>query len=41
MDRGVLEGNPHSVLEGMLIGAYAIGARQGLRVCAQRVSRWR
>jgi NADH:ubiquinone oxidoreductase subunit F (NADH-binding)/(2Fe-2S) ferredoxin/NAD-dependent dihydropyrimidine dehydrogenase PreA subunit len=29
MDRSVLEGNPHSVLEGMIIGAYAIGARQG------------
>jgi len=29
MDRGVLEGNPHLVLEGMLIGAWAIGARQG------------
>ncbi len=30
MNRGVLEGNPHSVLEGMLIGAYAIGAAQGV-----------
>jgi NADH-quinone oxidoreductase subunit F len=29
MDQGILEGNPHSVLEGMLIGAYAVGARQG------------
>jgi NADH:ubiquinone oxidoreductase subunit F (NADH-binding)/(2Fe-2S) ferredoxin/Pyruvate/2-oxoacid:ferredoxin oxidoreductase delta subunit len=29
MDRSLLEGNPHSVLEGMLIGAYAIGARRG------------
>jgi len=29
MDRCLLEGNPQSVLEGMLIGAYAIGARQG------------
>lgn len=29
MDRSVLEGNPHSVLEGMLIGAYAIGASEG------------
>jgi NADH-quinone oxidoreductase subunit F len=25
MDRAVLEGNPHSVIEGMIIGAYAIG----------------
>lgn len=29
MDRCVLEGNPHLVLEGMMIGAYAIGANKG------------
>jgi NADH:ubiquinone oxidoreductase subunit F (NADH-binding)/(2Fe-2S) ferredoxin/NAD-dependent dihydropyrimidine dehydrogenase PreA subunit len=29
MDRCVLEGNPHLVLEGMLIGARAVGARKG------------
>ncbi len=29
MDRCVLEGNPHLVLEGMMIGAYAIGAQKG------------
>ena len=29
MDRAVIEGNPHSVIEGMLIGAYAIGAHHG------------
>ncbi|HNU73194.1 MAG TPA: NAD(P)H-dependent oxidoreductase subunit E, partial [Thermodesulfobacteriota bacterium] len=29
MDRSLLEGNPHSVLEGMLIGAYAIGSNLG------------
>jgi NADH-quinone oxidoreductase subunit F len=29
MDRSLLEGNPQSILEGMLIGAYAIGANQG------------
>jgi len=29
MDRSVLEGDPHSVLEGMLIAAYAIGADDG------------
>jgi NADP-reducing hydrogenase subunit HndC len=29
MDRSILEGNPHSVLEGLLIGAFAIGAHQG------------
>lgn len=33
MDRSVLEGDPHSVLEGMLIGAYAIGAQQGYVYC--------
>ena len=30
MDRSVLEGDPHSVLEGMLIGGYATGANQGI-----------
>jgi len=30
MDRSVLEGDPHSVLEGMLIGGYAIGASMGI-----------
>lgn len=30
MDRSVLEGNPHSVIEGMLIGAYATGATVGI-----------
>ena len=29
MDRGLLEGNPHSIIEGMIIGAYAIGANEG------------
>ncbi len=29
MDRSIMEGNPHSVLEGMLIGAYGIGASDG------------
>jgi NADH:ubiquinone oxidoreductase subunit F (NADH-binding)/(2Fe-2S) ferredoxin/Pyruvate/2-oxoacid:ferredoxin oxidoreductase delta subunit len=29
MDRSVMEGNPHSVIEGMVIGAYAIGVHQG------------
>jgi len=29
MDRSLLEGNPHSVLEGMVIGAYAVGAHDG------------
>jgi NADH:ubiquinone oxidoreductase subunit F (NADH-binding)/(2Fe-2S) ferredoxin len=29
MDRSLLEGDPHAVLEGMLIGAYSIGASEG------------
>ena len=29
MDRSVVEGNPHAVIEGMIIGAYAIGAPYG------------
>jgi len=29
MDRSLMEGNPHSALEGMIIGAYAIGSHQG------------
>ncbi|HRY30193.1 MAG TPA: hypothetical protein P5079_09185, partial [Elusimicrobiota bacterium] len=29
MDRGVLEGDPHSVIEGMMIAGYAIGADKG------------
>jgi NADH-quinone oxidoreductase subunit F len=28
-DRSLMEANPHSILEGMIIGAYAIGANQG------------
>jgi NADH-quinone oxidoreductase subunit F len=28
-DRSLLEGNPHSVLEGLIIGAYAIGTHEG------------
>jgi len=37
MDRSVLEGNPHSVLEGMLIGAYAIGAREDLSMLEMNI----
>jgi len=29
MDRSILEGDPHAVIEGMIIGAYAIGASRG------------
>jgi len=30
MDRSVLEGNPQSIIEGMVIGAYATGATEGI-----------
>lgn len=33
MDRSLLEGDPHAVLEGMIIGAYAIGATEGIIYC--------
>jgi len=29
MDRSIMEGNPHGVLEGLIIGAYAIGSHEG------------
>ena len=29
MDRSLMEGNPHGVIEGMIIGAYAVGAHEG------------
>ncbi len=33
MDRSILEGDPHTVLEGMTIGGYAIGAHTGIIYC--------
>ncbi|SHJ94738.1 Respiratory-chain NADH dehydrogenase subunit, partial [Dethiosulfatibacter aminovorans DSM 17477] len=33
MDRSVLEGNPHRLIEGMMIGGYAIGADEGIIYC--------
>ncbi len=33
MDKSILEGDPHSVIEGMIIGAYAIGADEGYVYC--------
>ena len=33
MDRSILEGDPHSILEGMMIGAYAMGADEGYIYC--------
>lgn len=29
MDRSLMEGNPHSIIEGMIIGAYAVGSHEG------------
>jgi NADH:ubiquinone oxidoreductase subunit F (NADH-binding)/(2Fe-2S) ferredoxin len=29
MNRALMEGNPHSILEGLIIGAYAIGSHEG------------
>ncbi len=29
MDRGIMEGNPHGIVEGMIIGAYAVGSHKG------------
>ena len=29
MDRSAIEGDPHTILEGMIIGGYAVGAKQG------------
>ncbi|MCK4475974.1 MAG: 4Fe-4S binding protein [Methanophagales archaeon] len=29
MDRALMEGNPHSILEGLIIGAYAVGSHEG------------
>ncbi len=33
MDRSLLEGDPHGVIEGLIIGAYAIGASEGIIYC--------
>ncbi len=33
MDRSVLEGDPHSLLEGMIIGGYSMGANEGIIYC--------
>jgi len=33
MDRSVLEGDPHTVIEGMILGGYAIGASSGFIYC--------
>jgi NADH-quinone oxidoreductase subunit F len=35
MDRSILESDPHAVLEGMAIAAYAIGSRQGYIYCRE------
>jgi len=33
MDRSILEGDPHAIIEGMIIGAYSIGADEGYIYC--------
>ncbi len=33
MDRSILEGDPHAIIEGMMIGAYAMGANEGYIYC--------
>ena len=33
MDRSILEGDPHAVIEGMMLGAYAMGAAEGYIYC--------
>ena len=33
MDRSLLEGDPHAIVEGMLLGAYAMGANEGYIYC--------
>ncbi|MGD9493331.1 MAG: NADH-ubiquinone oxidoreductase-F iron-sulfur binding region domain-containing protein [Bacteroidales bacterium] len=33
MDRSLIEGDPHAIIEGMIIGAYAIGASDGVIYC--------
>lgn len=40
MDRSILEGNPHSVLEGMIIGAFAMGQIKGSYMSETNI-RWR
>ena len=41
MNRRVLESDPHSVIEGMIIAAYAIGSTPGLYLLPRRISHWR
>ena len=38
MDRAILESNPHQVLEGIAISAYAVGAQRGNRLHSRRIS---
>jgi len=42
MDRSVMEGDPHRVIEGMAIAAYAVGASKGfIYVRAEYPVAWR
>ena len=40
MDRSVVEGNPHAVIEGMIIGAFAIGAGKDMSISGPSIP-WR
>jgi NADH-quinone oxidoreductase subunit F len=37
MNRALIESDPHAVLEGILIGGYAIGATRGSSMCAPNI----
>jgi NADH:ubiquinone oxidoreductase subunit F (NADH-binding)/(2Fe-2S) ferredoxin len=37
MDRSILEGDPHAVIEGMMLGAYAMGADEGYIYCRPNI----
>ena len=39
MDRSILESNPHQVIEGLIICAYAIGAVKGYFISAPNIRR--
>ena len=42
MNRALMEGNPHSILEGLMIGAYAIAQTKALSTCDRSIRlRWK
>ena len=38
MDRSAIEGDPHTILEGMIVGGYAIGAKKRVYIYQSRIS---